>query len=109
MHTSRIILRSWRLTDAEDLFRLASDPEVGPRAGWPPHGSVEESRDVIEQLFLNDTTWAVELSETGSLIGAIGYGPSCDCSLPARPGEPTVGYWIGRAYWGQGYCTEALQ
>ena len=109
MNTSRIILRSWRLTDAEDLFRLASDPEVGPRAGWPPHGSVEESRDVIEQLFLNDTTWAVELSETGSLIGAIGYGPSCDCSLPARPGEPTVGYWIGRAYWGQGYCTEALQ
>ena len=109
MNTSRIILRSWRLTDADDLFRLASDPEVGPRAGWPPHGSVEESRDVIEQLFLNDTTWAVELSETGSLIGAIGYGPSCDCSLPAREGEPTVGYWVGKPYWRKGICTEALR
>ena len=43
MQTARILLRPWRESDAETLFKYASDPEVGPRAGWPPHQSVEES------------------------------------------------------------------
>ena len=42
METDRIILRPWRESDAEILFKWASDPDVGPRAGWPPHKSVEE-------------------------------------------------------------------
>ena len=33
METERIRLRSWRDSDAEALFKYASDPEVGPRAG----------------------------------------------------------------------------
>lgn len=41
METERILLRPWRESDAEVLFRYASDPEVGPRAGWPPHKSVQ--------------------------------------------------------------------
>ena len=28
------ILRPWREPDAEILFKWASDPDVGPRAGW---------------------------------------------------------------------------
>lgn len=43
MQTERILLRPWRDDDAESLFKYASDPEVGPRAGWPPHKSVDES------------------------------------------------------------------
>ncbi|MDD6818597.1 MAG: GNAT family N-acetyltransferase [Prevotellaceae bacterium] len=39
----------------------------------------------------------------------VGYGPSCECNLPAREEEPTVGYWVGRPYWGMGICTEALR
>lgn len=41
METTRLIFRAWRDEDAEVLFRLASDPEVGPRAGWPPHRSAD--------------------------------------------------------------------
>lgn len=108
METTRLIFRAWRDEDAEVLFRLASDPEVGPRAGWPPHRSADESLHIIRTVFHNETTWAIVLKETGLPIGAIGYGPSCDCALPARPGEPTVGYWVGRPYWNRGFCTEAL-
>ena len=43
METERLLLRPWLDSDAETLFKYASDPEVGPRAGWPPHKSVEES------------------------------------------------------------------
>ena len=108
METARLLLRPWLDSDAEMLFKYASDPDVGPRAGWPPHKSVEESLEIIRTLFHNDTTWAIVLKETGEAIGAIGYGPSCDCKLPARDGEPIVGYWVAKPYWNQGICTEAL-
>ena len=109
MKTERITLRPWLDTDAKALYKYASDPEVGPRAGWPPHISEEESLEIICTVFNNPTTWAIVWNETGEAIGAIGYGPSCDCSLPAREGEPTVGYWVGKPYWGKGICTEALR
>ena len=109
IETERIILRPWRENDAEALFKYANDPDVGGRAGWPPHKSVEESLKIINTVFNNDTTWAIVLKESGEPIGAIGYGPSCDCNLPARDGEPTIGYWVAKPYWNQGICTEALQ
>ena len=108
METERILLRPWRDSDAEALFKYASDPEVGPRAGWPPHKSVEESLEIIRTIFHSDTTWAIELKETGESIGCVGYMPSAGTGLPAREGEPFVGYWVARAYWDQGICTEAL-
>ena len=74
-----------------------------------PHQSVEESRGIIRTVFNNDTTWAIVWKETGEVVGAIGYGPSCDCNLPAGEEEPTVGYWVGRPYWNRGICSEALQ
>ena len=106
--SKRLLLRPWHESDAEILYYYAKDEEVGPRAGWAPHQSVDESRDVINNVFHNATTWAIVLRETDKVVGAIGYGPSCDCDLPARPDEPTVGYWVGKEYWNQGICTEAL-
>lgn len=109
METNRIILRPWRESDAEALFKYASDLDVGPRAGWPPHKSVGESLEIIRTIFNNDTTWAIVLKETGEAIGAMGYGPSCSCNLPAHDGEPLIGYWIGKSYWNHGICSEALR
>jgi RimJ/RimL family protein N-acetyltransferase len=109
METERILLRPWCDDDAEALFKYASDPDVGPRAGWPPHKSVEESLEIIHTVFHNDTNWAIELKATGEAIGAIGYLPAPKSELPAREGEPLVGYWVGKPYWNQGICTEALK
>ena len=109
METSRIVLRPWQDSDAATLYKWASDPDVGPRAGWAPHKSIEESLEVIRTVFKDATnTWAIELKETGEAIGAMGYGPSCDCNLPARDGEPLAGYWVAKPYWNMGICTEAL-
>ena len=109
LRTERLTLRPWFESDADTLFKYASDPDVGPRAGWPPHNSVEESLEIIRTVFHNDTNWSIELNATGEAIGAIGYGPSCECNLPAREGEPLCGYWVAKPYWNRGICTEALQ
>ena len=50
IETDRLILRPWLDSDAEALFRYASDPDVGPRAGWPPHKDIEESRVVFHRV-----------------------------------------------------------
>lgn len=104
----RIYLRHWQLSDAEVLYKYASDPVVGERAGWPPHQSVEESREVIRAVFSGDTSWAIVDRVTDEPIGAVGYGDACNCELPARPGEQVIGYWVGRPWWNRGICSEAL-
>lgn len=109
MQTDRILLRPWQDSDAEALYKYASDPVVGERAGWLPHKSVEESLEIIRTVFKNPTTWAIVLKETNEAIGAIGYMSDCPLNLPARKGEPLVGYWVSKPYWNQGICTEALQ
>ncbi len=75
METDRILLRRWTEDDADTLFKYASCPDVGLRAGWAPHTSAEESREVISNVFDNPTTWAIVLKATEEPIGAIGYGP----------------------------------
>ena len=109
METERILLRSWRESDAETLFKYASDPEVGPRAGWPPHKSVEESLEIIRTVFNTGTMWAVEWKETGEAIGCVGYLPASASNLSIPEDQCEVGYWIARPYWGRGICTEAMR
>lgn len=109
METDRILLRKWQESDADALFKYASDPDVGPRAGWPPHKSVEESREIIKTVFNTDTMWAIVLKETGEAIGCAGYLPAANSNLNIPGDECEVGYWIGKPYWGRGICTEALK
>lgn len=109
METDRITLRPWHESDAEVLFHYASDPEVGPSAGWAPHKNVEESREIIRTLFNAESMWAVELKETSQPIGCVGYLTSSKSHLDIADDQCEVGYWIARPYWGKGICTEALR
>lgn len=108
METSRLILRPWRESDAEALFKYASDPDVGPRAGWPPHQSVEESLTIIRDVFSGEGMWAVELKETAEAIGCVGYLPASSSNLEIDEDQCEIGYWIAKPYWNKGICSEAL-
>ena len=109
LETKRLILRPWCESDAEALFKYASDPDVGPRAGWPPHKSVEESLGIIKTVFSAEGMWAIELKETGEAIGSIGYLAFGDSNLSIGVTDAEIGYWIAKPYWNQGLCTEALE
>ena len=109
METERILLRPWREEDAEALYRHASDPEVGPRAGWSPHKSVDESRNIIRTLFANDHTWAIVQKESREPIGCICYFTPDESNIGIFPNDAEVGYWVARPYWNRGIATEALK
>ena len=104
--TKRLILRPWCEDDAEDLYKYASDPEVGPPAGWPPHTSVENSREIIRNVLSAPETYAVCLKEDGKAIGSIGLHRN---DLAEDEDEYELGYWIGKPFWGQGLIPEAAR
>ena len=109
LETQRLILRRWEDRDAEDLFRYASDPEVGPIAGWPPHQSVEESRDVIRNVLNGKEAYAVCLKEDGKAIGAIELKLNGHTDMTDRDDECEMGYWLGKPFWGKGIMPEAVK
>ena len=104
LETERLILRPWREDDAEELYKYASDPEIGPPAGWPPLTSVENSRDIIRAVLSAPETYAVCLKENGNPIGSIGFHRR---DLATEGDEYELGYWIGKPFWGQGLIPEA--
>ena len=70
METERILLRYWQESDAEALFKYASDPDVGPRAGWPAHNSVEDSREIIwlKCLSTKDNKSPIMVTSSGNQV-----------------------------------------
>lgn len=104
--TDRLILRPWQEADAEDLYTYASDPEVGPPAGWPVHTSVENSREIIQNVLSKPETYAVCLKD-GKPIGSVGLHLNGSTDMTNRDDECELGYWIGKPFWGQGLIPEA--
>ena len=104
LETTRLILRPWSEDDAEELYKYASDPEVGPHAGWPSHTSVDNSREIIRRVLSAPETFAVCLKENGNPIGSIGLYRN---DLAEQDDEYELGYWIGKPFWGLRLIPEA--
>ena len=106
--TERLRLRYITEADTRRIFDCwASDPEVTKFLTWDVHTNLGQTEGymnyVLSEYKKEDAyRWGIELKETGELIGMIdvvGY----------EDGAPAVGYCSGRAYWGNGYMTEALK
>jgi len=109
LETERLILSPWQESDAEELFKYASDPRVGPIAGWPVHTSVENSLEVIRNVLSKPETYAVVLKSTGKVVGSVGLMIGATGNLGLPEDEAEVGYWLGVPYWGQGLIPEAVE
>ncbi len=109
IETGRLLLRPWREADAAALYRWASDPQVGPVAGWPPHTSVEDSLSVIRTVFSAPETYAVQPRQQPEPVGCAGLMFGAKGTAPLGVREAEIGYWIARPYWGQGFAPEAVR
>ena len=109
LETERLVLRRWEESDAENLFQYAKDPDVGPIAGWPPHQSVEESLDVIRNVFNGPEAYAICLKKDNKAIGAIELKLNGHTDMTERDDECELGYWLGKPFWGQGIVPEAAR
>lgn len=108
LETKRLLLRPWQESDAQSLYQYAKDPAVGPPAGWPPHTSVENSRELIRSVLSAPETYAVCLKD-GTPIGSVGLKLKGYTDMTDRDDECELGYWIGKPFWGQGLIPEAAR
>ena len=103
INTERLVIRPFRLSDAEDVFEWRSDPEVNKFMPYPCDESVDEVRQRIGEWIVDNDKYAIVLKETGKVIGDI----SLEWSEKDKAYE--IGYNINRGFWGRGYATEAVR
>ncbi len=106
LHTPRLLLRPFRLTDAPAVKELAGDKEIAAATIYIPHpytmADAEKWLNSHEEDLIKQTAqhYAI-VGKDGKLMGAI----TLKTNLPHSHAE--IGYWIGKNYWGQQYATEA--
>ncbi len=108
LESGRLMLRQLTPEDAVDFFACQSDPEVFRYAGRTEETSLESARQMLNILFKRHQeqtllSWAIVLKESQRLIGRFQMEQWSDENHRA-----TVGYLLGKQYWGNGYATEAL-
>ncbi len=109
IETDRLILRRFKLEDAEDMYaNWASDPEVARFLTWPTHTSVDVTKNLLADWisrYEDDGyfNWVMEYKETEKVIGNISV-----VKLNENTEAADIGYCMSRAYWGQGLMPEAL-
>jgi putative acetyltransferase len=105
IETERLILRQIVPADAEEIFAFSRGPETGRDAGWKPHETLEETRLIMQEIFLEqESVFGMVLKETGVMIGSVGL---IDDPLRENDSVRMLGYALGEAFWGQGFMTEA--
>ena len=112
IETERLILREWSLKDLDDFFAYASNPDVGPRAGWSPHKDKEESSRILNDFISEKNVFAVVHKESNKVIGSIGvnkYGSEDKLSEFFNYKGREIGYVLAKEYWGRGLMPEAIK
>ena len=67
--TKRLLLRMLTREDLDTCF-MAS---MKPSAGWKPHGTKEETRHLMEAVYIGkEGIWGIVLRESNQLVGSIG-------------------------------------
>ena len=108
LKTPRLTLRPWRESDLDDFFEYASVDGVGQMAGWSPHKSKDESRQILEKFIAGKKTFALE--KDGKVIGSLGIEKYREAICPGFEEKKCreLGYVLARPYWGQGLMPEAV-
>ena len=105
--TARLRLRPFAAVDAATVVALAGDWEVArfllhvPHP-YPPELAVAWIASHAETwLAGGGPTWAIARAADDELLGTVSL------RWTARHARAELGYWLGRAHWGQGYALEA--
>jgi ribosomal-protein-alanine N-acetyltransferase len=106
IETTRLQLRRPQAPDAEAIFEgYAQDPAVTRFLVWRPHQSIQTTRGFIDQC--------LERWHAGSafpLVITRKNNSQAIGMLEIRPDsfKAGIGYVLARAYWGQGFMSEAV-
>ncbi len=103
IQTPRLLLRRYRLTDADDVFAYARDPEWGRfLAHEQPYERRHAEAFLAERVLAKwrkNPAWAFE--QEGRVVGGLSLW------LARRNRRAEIGYELARWLWGRGLASEA--
>lgn len=105
--TERLLLRRFRINDAEDMFIWAGNPEVVKYLSYYPHKDIYETMQVLKDwinAYKNpaEYNWAIVLKEENRVIGNISVVLQDNDCYACH-----LGWQIDVSYWNKGIMTEA--
>lgn len=101
IETARLILRPFEEKDYDDLYEFLSQRREDQFEAYPGI-TYENGREHLAYRLGSGDFFAMELKDTGKVIGNIYYGPR---DFDARE----VGYIVNKNYQRKGYASEALK
>ncbi len=108
LETERLWLRWPRASDAEFFVKLAGDPEVARQTANIPYPYERHHAELFIANVRAENASGAGLSlvmapkrQPNDVIGMIGAQGA------GSRGVATLGYWLGRPFWGQGFMGEA--
>lgn len=111
LHSERLNLRRFNLSDKAALFELDDDPAVMRFITGGSHTPEDTINKQILPLFMRESDdvnvcgfWAAELKTDDQFIGWF-----CLRELYGLPGQASLGYRLRREIWGQGLATEGAR
>jgi len=102
LKTERLTLRAPCRRDAKAIARFAGDRRVADNTARIPHPyTVGDAEQFIAASNRQDGEATFVILSDDELIGICGVEP--------RDSGAEIGYWLGVAFWGRGYATEAVR
>jgi [ribosomal protein S5]-alanine N-acetyltransferase len=100
-----VTLRALSVEDAPAVHAYASDPEVARFTLWPPHISIDSSREFLTALSSPTVvSWAIVLNEEQSVVGMVFLH-----SLNRWHKNAEIAFNVARSQWKKGIATEAVK
>ena len=107
LETERLILRKLKEEDVTSIFNnWTNDPEVTKYLTWNHHTEISQTKEILvlwleEEKQGTSYRWAIERKEDHVLMGMMDI-------VGFEEDAPKIGYVLGKAYWNNGYMTEAF-
>ena len=104
-----VMLRPWRPEDAPSIARHADDPQVAAnlRDVFPCPYQLSDAEEFIRLCRAAEPEQAIfrAIVVDGQAVGSVALTRGTDvCRRSAE-----LGYWLGRAFWGRGIMTKAVE
>src|SRR6202051_2518937 len=100
--TARLVLRAPRRGDVNAIAALVNDRRIAANTARIPHPyAIEDAEQFIAAVNKREGEACFVITLDGAPIGI--------CSVDLREDGPELGYWLGVAYWGRGFASEAVR
>lgn len=108
LESSRLILRSWYVSDLNDLHEFVSNKKVADLAGFKVRNNKEESLQLLQRFIIdsNNSLWAIEVKKENKVVGWIELH---DPTEKTFSDSKEIGATLSEKFWGQGLIPEAIK